>query len=242
MSNLRIIIIDEPIHIQDPLACEIWRKALWLKEQEYQLHYRSSILPLSVDDFFGTHIIIAEELGPGNYAPISMYKVTRASQYARFGVPFGGLSILNGTPFENSIAIHQLLREPGDIGYMSSWATSPDYRKRPRLAREIRNLITTAGVHVHALFGYHRWIVAGVTRHKADQYFIWAGCREILPEFSLPIIDNQTVRMLYLPDTRNMPAAPLEVAKKYHSYWENRLCFQPQIQTHIQPQIATNAA
>ena len=76
--------------------------------------------------------------------------------------------------------------------------------------------------------GITRWLTAGVTQFKIDKYFEWLGGKPVSSEFSLPIIDNQTVRLLYIADALNPPAEPLAVANGLLAAWENRIVFQPQ--------------
>ncbi len=236
--KLRVVVIDEPIHITNEAACDLWRKALWAKELGYRNEYKNSMLPMSTDDFFGTHLIVADEKSSGKLEPVAMYKAVRLSQTKRFRVPFGGMALLKGSKYENSIALEKVLHEPGDISYDSSWSINPTYKKDKEFSQLLRDYITLFCCNLHNSLGYHRWITAGVTRFKIDQYFAWLGGQELLPEFELPIIDNETVRMFYVPDTRALPSQPLAVAFSLQSAWDNRVIFAPTQEIVRQLEIA----
>src|SRR5690348_11158985 len=126
--QLRFVIIDEPIHVYDPVACSLWQRALWAKELGYRNEYSTSILPMSTDDFFGSHLIVAEELPDGGLEPVVMYKSVRRSQAVRFGVPFGAEALLKGTTAEGSGRLKEILSDPSEISYDSSWSVNPKYK------------------------------------------------------------------------------------------------------------------
>jgi len=229
--KLRFVIIDEPIHIYNPVALHLWQKAIWAKELGYREQYKVSILPASTDDFFATHAIIAEELPSGKLNPVVMYKIVRRSQCERFHVPFGAQTLLKGTKFENSKELAEVLKDPSEISYDSSWSINPDYKKDKDLSKVLREYVTTIGCYLHLSQGYQRWLTAGVVKFKIDQYFAWLGCQELLPEFQLSIIDEETVRMYYMADSSKSSIEAKSVAGKYIKEWENRIEFYPQTKT-----------
>lgn len=232
MSDLRIIVIDEPIHVYDEMALNLWQKAIWVKAQEYHGYYETSVFPCSTEDFFSTHIIIAEELGPQKFNPLSMYRICTRSRYKKFFQSFYPETLIKGTAFENSFSMQKILREPADIGYLSAWATAPVHRKQPPVMRKIRDLVTTSSCLAPETLGCNRWLVAGVTQRQADKYLRWIGCKDVLPD-SIPHPTNKSVllRMLYLPNTKDLPDHTQKVIEECSSYWSNRLFFGPQTNT-----------
>lgn len=216
--KLQVVIIDEPIHVNDPTSCRLWQKTLWAKEQGYRANYKSSALPLGVDDFFGTHLIVANELPNGDLDPVVMYKSIRKSQTDRFKIPFGGLSLLSTTPYQNHADILAIINAPGDISYDSSWTINPAYKGDKEFSQLLRDFVTMFCCHHHKLAGFSRWLTAGVKQFKIDNYFEWLGGKQILPEFSLEIIDNQKVRMFYIPNTFQISDEVMEVANRMDAY------------------------
>lgn len=228
MLDLRIIIIDEPIHIYDELALNIWQKTLWIKNQEYQKHYKTSILPYSTEDFFATQVIIAEETDTNRFAPLSMYRIVTRSRCKKYFSPFCPDTMLDGTGYEDSFVMKRILQDSSDIGYLSSWAVSRDYRKKPHLIRKVRDLITTTSCLVPETLGCNRWLVAGAVQHRADEYLRWIGCNEVLPDsFAHPNNSNVPLRMLYLANTQELPEHTQTVINECSNYWQNRLIFNP---------------
>lgn len=225
--NLRAVIIDEAVHIEDPRVTRLWQKTLWVKEKGYRQNYTSSVLPLGTDDFFATHLIIVDELPNGSWEPVVMYKSVRKSQADRFKIPFGGLSLLSTTPYQSSPIILNILNSAGDISYDSSWTINPDYKKDKDFSKLLRDFVTMFCCFHHLEAGYSRWLTAGVKQFKIDNYFEWLGGQQLFPEFPLEIIDNQLVRMFYVPDTRTVPHEALAVANSMKSYWDNRIVFEP---------------
>ncbi|MEK6774205.1 MAG: hypothetical protein AABY64_09705 [Bdellovibrionota bacterium] len=226
--NPRVIVIDEPIHIHDETACKLWQKALWMKELGYRNHYKSSVLPVGVDDFVASHLIVADQKKNGELEPMVMYKSIRKSQADKFKIPFGGLSLLNTTKYQNDKEIISVINDGGDISYDSSWTINPIYKSDKETSQLLRDFVTMFCCNHHKEFGFSRWLTAGVKQFKIDDYFEWLGGKQILPEFQLEIIDNQFVRMFYIPDTLHLPAEPLATAKKMDSYWNNRMVFVPE--------------
>ncbi len=227
MINLRLVIIDEPIHVDDPEACELWRKAIWSKEKGYRNHYKSTIIPAGADDFIATHLIVADQKPSGEMIPVAMYKSLRLSQSLKFNLPFGALQLLKGTQYENSRVVNSLIKENGDISYDSSWTINPTYKISSKLSLTIRDCMTTLACNYHLSFGFSRWIAAGSKQYKVDQYLKWLGCEELLPEFSLSIIDGAEVQMMYHPNTKNQNESVLRVAEKYQYLWDTRILFKP---------------
>lgn len=225
--KLQVVIIDEPVHIENEIACKLWQKTLWAKERGYRENYKSTVLPLGVDDFFGTHLIVAEQLPNGELEPIVMYKSIRKSQADRFQIPFGGLTLLSSTEFKDDPRVHSIVNSDGDISYDSSWTINPDYKKDKEFSQLLRDFVTMFCCNHHKEFGFTRWLTAGVKQFKIDNYFEWLGGEQILPEFSLSIIDNQKVRMFYIPNTENVPSEAAAKAKQMDTYWQNRIVFVP---------------
>ena len=225
--KLRIVIIDEAIHIEDDLACRLWQKTLWAKEKGYRKHYKTSIMPIGADDFFGTHYIVAEVKANGNLEPVAMTKSVRRSQCERFNIPFGAQSLLKIVSLENNKNATKVLDSTNEISYESSWTINPEYKKYRELSPLLRDYMTLYACCYFRSAGIPRWLTAGVTRLKIDKYFEWLGGSELIPEFPLPIIDNQTVRMMYFADAYNPPKEPMAIAEKLMSQWENRIIFQP---------------
>lgn len=223
----RVIVIDEPIHVYDESACKLWQKSLWMKELGYREHYKSSVLPVGADDFIATHLIVADEKPNGSYEPMVMYKSIRKSQADKFKIPFGGLSLLNTTKFQNDKEVLAIVNRSGDISYDSSWTINPAYKKSKETSALLRDFVTMFCCYHHQQFGFSRWMTAGVKQFKIDDYFEWLGGHQVLPEFQLEIIDNQYVRMFYIPDTTNLPKEPLAIAKKMDPYWNERIIFAP---------------
>ncbi len=225
--NLKIVILDEPIHIYNSKACKLWQNAIWAKELGYKSQYKSSILPIGTDDFFGTHLIVVNELSDGDWDPVVMYKVVRRTQSNKFNVPFGAISLLKGTKYENSIELQQILEDPAEISYDSSWSINPKYKKDKEFSTLLRDYITLFCCNIHQIFGYNRWLTAGVQKFKIDEYFSWLGCKKILPDFELLIIDNDKVSMFYVPDAASLSKEAKAVAKKLSKEWDNKIIFQP---------------
>lgn len=229
--KLRLVLIEEAIHIDNPLACRLWQKTLWIKEKGYRQHYKTSVMPVQTDDFFATHYIVAEEMQNGELEPVAMLKSVTQSICRRFNTSFGGLSLLNGTGFEQRKEILDILNGPADISYESSWTINPSYQKDKDLSKKLRDYMTLYACIGLRSRGIPRWLTAGVTQFKIDQYFSWLGGEQVLPSFSLPIIDNQTVRLMYIADTANPPVEPMRVALDLRQDWENRIVFKPAITT-----------
>jgi hypothetical protein len=232
--RFRVVIIDEPIHVENRQACELWRKALWAKEEGYRAHYKSGVLPLGTDDFFGSHLIIVDEKPNGAWEPVVMYKSVRRSQASRFKVPFGAETLLIGTPYENSPRLKEILSDTSEISYDSSWSINPDYKSNKELSSILRDYVTMFCCNFHTSMGFYRWLTAGVQRLKIDDYFAWLGCEEVHNSFQLPIIDNETVRMLYHPDTRNSSDEAKAVTQRYAQDWDNRIIFSPRRNKRMQ--------
>lgn len=225
--KLRIIIIDEPIHIKNKTACSLWQKTLWAKEEGYRNEYTSNILPLGVDDFIATHLIIADELKNGEFIPVAMYKVLRRSQCEKFNIPFGIKKLLKGTSHENSRIINKILDDPSEISYDSSWSINPEYKTDKEFSLLLRDYITLFGCKFHKTMGYTRWLTAGVQKFNIDNYFKWLGGEKLFTDIPLDIIDNNAVSMFYISNTNNIPPAPLLKIEKLNKDWENRIVFTP---------------
>ncbi len=194
--KLRAIIIDEPIHVYDEVACSLWQKALWVKERGYRLAYQSEFLPISTDDFFGTHLIVANELSSGDFDPVAMYKSVRKSQAERFQVPFGLVSMLSHTTFKESPVVSNLLAEQTEISYDSAWTINPEYKKDKDFSLLLRDFMTMFACNYHLSFGFHRWLSGGAKQFKVGDYFKWLGGEQILPDFQLPLFDNKTIKLI----------------------------------------------
>ncbi len=223
--KLQIVIIDEPIHIDNNEACKLWQRALWLKEKGYRRHYKTSIMPIGVDDFFATHYIVAEEKSDGQLEPMAMLKSVRRSQSEKFNIPFGAESLLKNVDVENTKQLQQILLSTDDISYVSSFTINPHCGIKHSAL--LRNYITAFICHYFRSVGISRWVAAGVTKYKIDKYIEWLGGKEIVPEFSLPIIDNQTVRMMYIENAYHPSKEALIIADSLKSEWENRIVFEP---------------
>ncbi len=227
IMKLQIFIIDEPIHIESEMACRLWQKALWAKEQGYRQHYKTAIMPVSVDDFFGTHYIIAEQKPNGDYEPVAMTKSVRRSQSERFAIPFSVDAVIQHINQDERAHADKILGLPAEISYESSWSINPIYQKNRELSIRLRNYMTLYACYYFKSAGISRWLTAGVTQFKIDKYFEWLGGSAIASEFSLSIIDNQTVRLMYIENAFNAPAEPLAIAETLLPDWENRIIFQP---------------
>ena len=225
--KLQIVIIDEPIHIENEIACRLWQKTLWTKEKGYRKHYQTSIMPIGVDDFFGTHYVVAEVMPNGQFEPVAMLKSVRRSQSERFSIPFAAATMLKSVGKDIDENVQKILSSPEEVSYESSWTINPDYKKDPQLSALLRDYMTVYACNYFKDVKSPRWLTAGVTQFKIDKYFEWLGGKEIVPEFSLPIIDNQTVRMMLIADPYNPPPEPLAVANTLQSAWENRIVFEP---------------
>jgi hypothetical protein len=225
--KLQIFIIEEPIHIDDEIACKLWQKTLWVKEKGYRKYYKTSIMPIGVDDFFATHYIVAEAKTNGQYEPLTMLKLVTRTQSEKFNIPFGAEALLKNAGLANAGKIEKILRAPEEIAYISSFTLNPDYKMHQEFSNFLRNYITAYICNYLPAAGINRWLAAGVTRYKIDKYIEWLGGKEILPPFSLPIIDNQTVRMMYIENTDQPSSEALSVADTLKSDWENRIVFKP---------------
>ena len=232
--KLQIIIIDEPIHVENEIACLLWQKTIWAKEQGYRQHYKASIMPIGVDDFFATHYIVAEIKPNGAYEPIAMTKSVRRSQSERFAVSFGANYLIQNINSGERAEAEAILSSPEEISYESSWSINPKYKKDRELSIQLRNYMTLYACYYFQSAGISRWLTAGVTQFKIDKYFEWLGGTAISSEFQLPIIDHQTVRLMYIANADKPPAEPLAVAKSLLQDWENRIVFQPQIKKDVQ--------
>lgn len=225
--QFRVVIIDEPIHVSDKFAGQLWQQSLWIKEQGYRRRYSNSILPVSTDDFFATHLIVAHEKSDGTMEPALMHKSVRRSQCKRFGVPFPAETLLHGTKFESATHINNILDEPTEISYEGSMTINPKFITNPRICYRLREYLTLFFCNHHLSINSYRWISAGVTRFKIDNYLEWLGGTEVLSAFELPIIDNGTVRMIYMPDVRHPSPESKAIADKYSEDWDNRIVFSP---------------
>ncbi|MBC7464574.1 MAG: hypothetical protein H7256_01155 [Bdellovibrio sp.] len=225
--KLQIVIIDEPIHIENPIACQLWQKTLWAKEKGYRKHYQTSIMPIGVEDFFGTHYIVAEVKSNGNMEPVGMLKCVRRSQSERFSIPFAPAQMLKSVGKDRDENVQRILNSPDEVSYVSSWTTNPDYKKDAEFSALLKDYMTVYACNYFKDAKIPRWLAAGVTQFKMDKYLESLGGKEIVPEFSLPIIDNQTVRMMLIADPYNPPPEHLVVASTLQSAWDNRIIFSP---------------
>ncbi len=227
--KVQFVLIDEPIHIYNEKALKLWQKALWAKELGYRQEYKSNVLPMGEDDFVASHLIAAEELENGELEPMFMYKSIRLSQCQRFKIQFPLLKLLKGTEYENSPIVENILNDGREITYDSSWTINPVYKQKGReFCKWLRDLTTAYALSYHQQFDIPRWITCGVTKFKIDKYFEYLGGKEVLSEFKLPIIDGESVRMLFIEDTSKTPPACLEVVEQYQYLWKDLLVFQPE--------------
>jgi hypothetical protein len=225
--KLQIIFIDEPIHVEDQIACNLWQKTLWAKEKGYRSHYKAATMPLGADDFFATHYIVAEEKSTGGFEPIAMSKSVRRSQCLKFNVPFGANSLLKAAGLDGDLRISEILKSDDEISYEGSWSINPEYQKDRELSNLLRDYMTLFACRYFQTAGIPRWLAAGVTQFKVDKYFEWLGGKEVVPEFPLEMIDNQTVRMMYFADAYHPPKEPMAIAEGLTSQWNNRIVFKP---------------
>lgn len=225
--KLQIVMIEEPIHVENEIACRLWQKTLWAKEKGYRKHYQTSIMPIGVDDFFGTHYIVAEVKPNGEFEPVGMLKSVLRSQSERFNIPFAPAMMLKSVGKDSDVNVQKILSSPEDVSYVSSWTINPDYKKDPQFSALLRDYMTVYACNYFKDAKIPRWLAAGVTQFKMDKFLEGLGGKEVVPEFALPIIDNQTVRMMLIADPYNPPAEHQAIAKNLQSAWDNRIIFSP---------------
>lgn len=218
----KMVIIQQPIHIEDPFALSIWQKALWAKEAGYRQHYQSGILPLGEDDFIATHLILAIES-----EPIVMYKSIDRDLCQRFSMPFKGFDLFPLSMKESRPDISKILQSPENISYDSSWSMNPQFREQFGKSQRVRDMVTAMAVHYHSTNGPARWLTAGVEKLKIDKYFESMGCRSLYKSLSLPIIDGETVSVLCMDKEDNWSDYSLSCAAEFKSLWNSRLHYQP---------------
>lgn len=231
--KLRAVIIDEPIHNYDEQACRLWQKTMWVKEQGYRGNYKSAFLPVGTDDFFGTHLIVAEELPNGTLEPIAMYKSVRKSQAELFRVPLGVLSMLSSTPYKDSPEVLKIINSGSEISYDSAWTINPAYKKDKEFSQLLRDFMTMFACNYHLSFGFDRWLSGGAKQFKVGDYFKWLGGRQILPDFELPLFDNQVIQLIYIEDTRQIPDEVAIVKSRMEAFWRQRIIFAPKESTAL---------
>lgn len=230
--KIRYVVIREPISLEDPFALRIWQRALWAKAASYRAHYKSGILPLALDDFIATHLIVARELPDGELEPMVMYKSLERSIAQRYSMEWGFMSLLELLPQSERNQIEMLLKDQSEVTYDSSWAKNPRYEHGLVSAQTLRNHITALGLLYHESYGLPRWLTAGVVALRIDQYFSWLGCTQISKEFSLPIIDQQTVKIFYMGSAKQISTDAIQVCDQHMNHWHRRLEFAPErIQT-----------
>lgn len=225
--KLRAVIIDEPIHTYDEQACKLWQKTMWVKEQGYRGSYKSAFLPVGADDFFGTHLIVADELPNGDLVPVAMYKSVRKSQAELFRVPFGVLAMLSTTPHKDSPEVLKIINDGREISYDSAWTINPAYKKDKEFSQLLRDFMTMFACNYHLSFGFDRWLSGGAKQFKVGDYFKWLGGRQIVPDFKLELFDHQTIQLIYIEDTRQLSAEVAEVKSRMEMFWRQRMIFAP---------------
>lgn len=226
--NLRAVIIDEPIHTYDEQACKLWQKTMWVKELGYRGSYKSAFLPIGTDDFFGTHLIVANELPNGELDPVAMYKSVRKSQAERFRVPFGVVAMLASTPYKDSPDLLKIINNGEEISYDSAWTINPAYKKDKEFSQLLRDFMTMFACNYHLSFGFNRWLSGGAKQFKVGDYFKWLGGQQIMPDFELLNFDNQVIQLIYIENTNNVPPEVLEVKKRMEMFWRTRIIYAPQ--------------
>lgn len=223
-SPLKLIIIDEVIKQNNPLAIEIWQKSIWLKEQSYRAHYRSEMLPLSGEDFFCTHVIVAEE---GSLTPIYTYKIVTLSQCLRFGVEFPLIPLVAHSRAHLEMAHDWLSSLTENVAYLGSWSLNPKYKNNP----EAKSIITMANTFLPYHLGYGAWIAAGVMPRNTHHYLATLGARPLTSKpLPLQIIDNQEVLIMQVSNLEDVSKEARATAQKHQWHWNTRLEFSKKTQ------------
>ncbi len=225
--KLRAVIIDEPIRVKHPLAESLWQKTMWAKEAGYRKAYSGHFLPVSTDDFFGTHLIVAEQKPDGTLIPVAMYKSVRKSQALKFECPWGLTNMLKNYAPQFLNDFNQLIDSYSEISYDSSFTINPEYKGDKAFSLEIRNFITLFCFKYHQEFNFSSWISGGSTLFKIDEYFERMGCSEILGGIRLPQFNHQIVRFFHMKDTFHINNETKIIIDEMTPYWDDRIVFTP---------------
>lgn len=215
MLNLKLIIIDDAIHLREQSQiCELWRKCLWAKVESYENHYKHSILTVGTDDFIGSHLILANKLPGGKLDPVMMYKAVRLSKYKQFSLPFGLNKTLKGTHLENSIILNKILKSGDEVSYNSSFTVNPKYQNHPARS-SFKDYISILLYHYNIVFNVKQWVSIAAIKYKVDKYFLSLGAKPIHDAFSVKASDMEPVQLFHHSDTNIVPDHILKTIKKY---------------------------
>lgn len=227
-NSVKIVILSEPVRLwQDEAVRRLFCEMVELKVRGYQSEYPPNVLPLTKDDFFGTHLMICETGSDQSLHPVVAYKSVALMQCDFFRFEFPALSILrnSGVDSERLERIVERCRAEGiGLSYDSSWTMLPEKRKDRAFSKFLRALTTTISVRYHLDYGIPEWVTMGIKRFKTDEYFRWKGAETISPEYRAYTSFDEPARMLHLS---RFTDDAIRVADAHSHFWRDRLVLAP---------------
>jgi hypothetical protein len=230
-KRLRIVILGSPYDtLQDPLAQSLFAKTMALKIEGYRAEYPYGALPVETTDFIATHSILCDERDDG-LIPLMAYRSVSHSCAKTFGLPFGGLAVVNSAGgVEHAKAIQGILNRceasGREISYDSSWTINPEVRKDRELTAHLQEIMRAMHVLYHVDYNIPEIVAAGVVRFKMERYYRFWGYELIakdgvpLGPIPLPFLRQESVLMFWLS---KFSKEALEQAEKYRSLWNERI-------------------
>jgi hypothetical protein len=228
-TKLKVVIIDYPIFALDNAECsKILGKALKMKYQGYATAYNDKVLPMDKTDFFGTHLILCEEI-ENELFPIFAYKSITLDRCKFHEVEFPILSLMKSDGHPMCVeALNHIIETtaPSAISYDSAWAQDINYRFNKSL--ELKTLLGEIAmmfmVRHHQDAKISNAITNGVVKVKTDLFFQKLGFKKLTEDenshFIQKHLDEEECVIFH---TSEFSLEAHSYAKKHQELWENKL-------------------
>jgi hypothetical protein len=228
-TKLKVVIIDYPIlALDNPDCSRIFGKTLKMKYEGYATAYNNKILPMDKTDFFGTHLILCEEI-ENELFPIFSYKSVTLDRCKFHEMEFPILSLMlnDGHP-TCAETINKIISsvDASAISYDSSWAQDIKYRftKSPELKILLGEIAMMFMVRHHQDAKISNVITNGVVKVKTDLFFQKLGFKKLTENenshFIQKNLDNEECIIFH---TNEFSFEALSCAKKHQALWDNKL-------------------
>jgi hypothetical protein len=226
--KLKVVVLDQPVFtLDDPFCATILGQALKMKRDSYSMSYHDDILPMDKSDFFGTHIILCEEIN-NQYTPIFAYKSVTLDRCLQYNFEFPIYTIMKTDCHEKcKVDIQNIIDIAGDsssVSYDSHLAKNLDYRLNgdADLKNAIQEIIMMVIVKHHEEFKIPHMINLGVVKVQTDKFFLRLGQTKIneYADLKLTCLNNEDCVLFY---SNSFSIEANQMAWKYKKLWDNKL-------------------
>lgn len=230
LSNLKLVVIDCAYDtFSNPETQKFFGKYVAMKLEGFANGYAKGILPLGSYDFIATLFLICEIQG-NELEPGLCFKISSLKQAERFKLPYELLGWFQSDAEKvHSEAVNLILdrirSEGSDIGYGSSWTSTPKWRQCEIRSRIVKDLsIALVKLH-HENKNIPESMLGAVQRFKVDKHMGALGFEclshrgEPLPPVEAWFANREKAVLMHL---KNYTEEGARMSEKYKKLWEDR--------------------